>query len=198
MQLTQLEAWRPNKLHCHFNSTLKKSTHLPLDKMAAILSDDIFKRIFLNENVRIFIKVSLKFVPKGPNWQLVSIGSGNGLAPNRQQAINRSNDGPVYRRIYAALGGDELSTYYGRRGDIKRDLGLNVTLWYLFVSTKISPVFVDIYRIPDKIWAPRTLLRPPTRGKWSSQCTSMAKELLYDFRIMKICPVVPKVCPGQI
>ena len=34
--------------------------------MAAILADDIFKRIFLNENVRILIKISLKFVPKGP------------------------------------------------------------------------------------------------------------------------------------
>ena len=29
-------------------------------------SDDIFKYIFLNENVAILIKISLKFVPKGP------------------------------------------------------------------------------------------------------------------------------------
>ena len=29
-------------------------------------ADDTFKRIFLNENVRILIKISLKFVPKGP------------------------------------------------------------------------------------------------------------------------------------
>ena len=28
-------------------------------------ADDTFKRIFLNENVRISIKISLKFVPKG-------------------------------------------------------------------------------------------------------------------------------------
>ena len=28
--------------------------------------DDTFKRIFVNENVRISIKISLKFVPKGP------------------------------------------------------------------------------------------------------------------------------------
>ena len=28
--------------------------------------DDIFKYIFLNENVSILIKISLKFVPKGP------------------------------------------------------------------------------------------------------------------------------------
>ena len=29
-------------------------------------ADDTFKRIFLNENVRISIEISLKFVPKGP------------------------------------------------------------------------------------------------------------------------------------
>ena len=41
-------------------------THLPLDKMAANLADDIFNRIFLNENVWISIKISLKFVRKDP------------------------------------------------------------------------------------------------------------------------------------
>ena len=40
-------------------------THLPLDKMAAILADNIFKCIFLPENVRISNEISLKFVPKG-------------------------------------------------------------------------------------------------------------------------------------
>ena len=30
------------------------------------LADDTFKRIFLNENVRISIEISLKFAPKGP------------------------------------------------------------------------------------------------------------------------------------
>ena len=34
--------------------------------MAGILADDIFKCIYLNENDRILIKVSLKFDPKGP------------------------------------------------------------------------------------------------------------------------------------
>ena len=42
------------------------STHLPLDKVAAILADDIFKCIFLNENDRIPIQISLKFVPRSP------------------------------------------------------------------------------------------------------------------------------------
>ena len=34
--------------------------------MAAILADDIFKCIFLNEKCCILIKISLKFFPKGP------------------------------------------------------------------------------------------------------------------------------------
>ena len=34
--------------------------------MAAILADDIFKCSFLDENVRISIHISQKFVPKGP------------------------------------------------------------------------------------------------------------------------------------
>ena len=33
--------------------------------MAAILADDIFKCIFLNEKFFILIKISLKFVPRG-------------------------------------------------------------------------------------------------------------------------------------
>ena len=41
-------------------------THLPLDKMAAILADDNSKCIFLNENDRIPIQISLKFVSKSP------------------------------------------------------------------------------------------------------------------------------------
>ena len=40
-------------------------THLPLGKMAAILADDNFKCIFLNENYRISLQISLK-VPRSP------------------------------------------------------------------------------------------------------------------------------------
>ena len=41
--------------------------HRPLDKMAAILAYDIFRRIFVNEKFCILIENSLKFVPKVPN-----------------------------------------------------------------------------------------------------------------------------------
>ena len=47
-----------------FLSCLIALTHLPLIKMAAILADNIFKCIFLNENVWISLKISLKFAPE--------------------------------------------------------------------------------------------------------------------------------------
>ena len=79
--------------------------------MTAILADDIFKCIFLNDNDIIPIQISLKFVSM--NWfdKKTSIGSGNGLVPKRRQAITWSNIDQVYCRVYAAaLGGDELRT----------------------------------------------------------------------------------------
>ena len=54
--------------------------------MAAIFPYDIFQWIFLDENVRILIKMPLKFVPKG-SIDYSSIGSDNGLVPNKRQAI---------------------------------------------------------------------------------------------------------------
>ena len=75
--------------------------------MATILADGIFKHIFLNESVRIFIQISLKFVPKGPidnKSALVQVMAwcriGNKPLPEAMMTQNQ--------RIYAALGGDEL------------------------------------------------------------------------------------------
>ena len=44
----------------------------------------------------------------GSNWQHVIIGSDNGLAQNRRQAIIWTNDGLVNMRIYASLSLKEL------------------------------------------------------------------------------------------
>ena len=41
----------------------------------------------------------------------MSIGSGNGLVPNRRQAITWINADPVHQRIYMVLGGDELRLF---------------------------------------------------------------------------------------
>ena len=44
----------------------------------------------------------------GSNWQYGSIGSDNGLAPNRRQAIIWTDVGMLYGRIYASPGLNEL------------------------------------------------------------------------------------------
>ena len=41
--------------------------------MAFHFPDDIFKCIFLNENIQISIKISLKFVSKGPVNNIVAL-----------------------------------------------------------------------------------------------------------------------------
>ena len=50
-----------------------------------------------------------EFCFQGFNLQYSSIGSDNGLPPNRRQAIMWTNADPIHWHIYAALGGDELS-----------------------------------------------------------------------------------------
>ena len=55
-------------------------------------ADNIFKCIVLNENVWIVIKISLKFVPKGPNNNIPAFSLDNGLVPSRQQAIIWNKD----------------------------------------------------------------------------------------------------------
>ena len=57
------------------------------------ISQTVFKCIFLKENVWILIKISLKFVRKGPIYSILAFGSYNGLAPFRRRAIIWSNDG---------------------------------------------------------------------------------------------------------
>ena len=74
--------------------------------MAAILADDIFKRIFLNENVIISIKISLKFIPKGPINNIPALVQIMAWRQPGDKPLSEPN--PIYRRIYVALGGDEL------------------------------------------------------------------------------------------
>ena len=74
-------------------------------------ADDTFKRIFLNENVRISNKISLKFVPKG----LIT----NNPALVQIMAWRRSGDKPLSEpmlvslltHIYASLGLNELKKF---------------------------------------------------------------------------------------
>ena len=83
-----LPAWySKRRIDIHFDSWYRhflKCTTLRLRQNGRRFEDDTFKCIILNENVRISIKISLKFVPKGPinnNPALVQImawrGSGD-------------------------------------------------------------------------------------------------------------------------
>ena len=58
-------------------------------------ADNIFKRIFVNENVRISIKISLKFVPKGP--------VNNILALVQIMAWRHPGDKPLSERVMVSL-----------------------------------------------------------------------------------------------
>ena len=55
-------------------------------------SDDIFKSIFLNENVLIFIEISFKFVPRDPINYIPALVQIMAWPPTRWQAIIWTND----------------------------------------------------------------------------------------------------------
>ena len=69
--------------------------------MTAILVNDIFKCILLNE-----------ICSQESNCQQASIISGNGLVPSGRQAITWTNDGPVHWCKCAAAGGDVLNNAF--------------------------------------------------------------------------------------
>ena len=76
--------------------------------MAATLADDNFKCLFLNENGRILIRISLKFVPrslinKKPTLVQVMAWRRIGDKPLSEPMLTRFTD------AYAALGRDELT-----------------------------------------------------------------------------------------
>ena len=65
---TVLLSWYPILMSSYCNSF---EVRVPINTLrprqnGRHFPDDTFKRIFLNDNVRISIKISLKFVPKGP------------------------------------------------------------------------------------------------------------------------------------
>ena len=70
-------------------------------------ADEIFECIFLNENTSISINISVKFVPEDRiNNIQASVGSDDGLAPTRRQAIIWTNDGKftyAYMRHSASM-----------------------------------------------------------------------------------------------
>ena len=83
-------------------------THIEAETNGRTFADDIFKRIFLNKNGSVSIKISLKFVPKGPivnNTATVQIMLGADQVTKHylnQWLLD-------YRRIYAQFTLNELN-----------------------------------------------------------------------------------------
>ena len=77
--------WHTRKTISNFSSNI-----LRLRQNGCHFRDDNFKSIFLNENLCIFIQISLKYVPKGA-IDKHSIGSHNGLAPSHYMYQWRSS-----------------------------------------------------------------------------------------------------------
>ena len=94
------------KLRIFYINTLrprKNGRHFP---------DNIFKWIFLNENVWISIEISLTFAPKYPITYYIppSLRIMAWHWPGDNLAIIWNNDGIIYWRIYASLGLNELKS----------------------------------------------------------------------------------------
>ena len=91
--------------------------------------DDIFKSIFLNENVWILIEISLKFVPKCPIINIPALGQIMAWRRTGNMPLSepmKGNDVIGCWRIYTSLGPNEL-THRGNKGGIRCLLK-----WYTF------------------------------------------------------------------
>ena len=91
-------------------------THLPLDKMAIDLTDEIFKCIFLTKNDRIPIQISLQLIPSSAIDNKPALVKVMVLAPKKRHAITWANDAPVRWRICVALGGDAFDVVVFNKG----------------------------------------------------------------------------------
>ena len=94
-------------------------------------ADNMFKCIFLNENIWISNKISLKNVPWGLIDRYVSTGSDNGLVSFRRQGIIWTNADAVYWCIYAEVGGEELKITTG----VMMKITLNVSKYFYRIIT---------------------------------------------------------------
>ena len=103
-----------------YNTVLYKTAYItvmaeiidssPSEKMAAI-SQMTFSNAFSRMKSFVFSFQFHWFFPLWSNWQWISIGLGNGLAPTRRQAFTWTNGDRTQRRIYAALVGDALINF---------------------------------------------------------------------------------------
>ena len=108
--------------------TCNALTYWGRDKMNAILQTIFFTSFF---KWKLLFSLDWNFTEvcfQRSNWQKAIIGSDNGLAPNRRQAIIWTNGGLVYGRIYASHGLNKLSY-----------------TWDVLYNSRVSSQFFYIY-----------------------------------------------------
>ena len=115
-----------------------------------------FHMHFREWKVLYFDKNFTEICSKGFNWQQTSTGLDNGLAPNRRQAIIWTNADPINWCIYAALGGDELTScqIYHRIHkhfvQLMLILFADITVWVLRQSFNIERSFSSFWNEAEK------------------------------------------------
>ena len=95
------------KRDVHVNKALAFLTHWGRDKMTAISQTTLSITFSSMRMLEFRLKFQLSLFLRVQS-QYSSIGSDNGLSPNRRQAIILTNDGLSFWRIYASLGLNEL------------------------------------------------------------------------------------------
>ena len=103
-------------------------------------ADDIFKRFFLNENVSISIKISLKFIPKGPTDNIPALV--------QIMAWRRLGDKPLYEPMLVSFLTHICVTrpQWVKKGDIVLTycLGNSRNIIYIYISVCVC---VDFYAL---------------------------------------------------
>ena len=95
-------------LYIHPFSDMASVNSFPPPGKITTSSQTIFQTQFHEWKVLYFDPNFTEICSKGFNWREVIFGSGNCLAPNRQQAITWTICEPVHWHIYEALWGDEV------------------------------------------------------------------------------------------
>ena len=157
LKLSSTKCWT---FHLGFNML----THLPLDKMADTIADDIFKHIFLNEDVRILIQILLKFVPMGSN--------DNKSALVQVMAWRRTSDKPLPEQTLTQF----FMHICGTRG---RWVNRTSHIYAVLSFYRLTPKKTAKLCITGPLWGESTndWWIPLTRSQWCRQCFTL---LLYN------------------
>ena len=105
-------------------------------------ADDIFKRIFFNENVGISIKISLKFVPKGPINNIPALV--------QIMAWRRTGDKPLSEPMMAQFN----DAYMRHSASMSEDVDYCISVEHIVVSTGWSTICKQRFLLFSSLHSP--------------------------------------------